>query len=104
MQYKTDQQIGQLAAALVKKYDAVCDANNLSRATASALLGVTPTRLAQLSKAVQNDEPVMIGLDAFIRIVSFCKSVPELEAAGVLPAASKRGAAQQLILDHVGLS
>jgi hypothetical protein len=101
--FKSDEEVGRMVALLLQAVNAMAERNRMARTTVATAVGVTPTRLAQLQKAARDGQPVMVGLDVFLRFVTLCKAEKQMVADGVLPAASKRGQAQHAILEYCGV-
>lgn len=98
--FKSDHELGQLVSGLILALIAMADRNNIARGTLAGLLGVTPTRLGQLVKSATEGQPLMVGLDVFLRLVTLCKAEKQMRADGVLPRPSKRAEAQHAIYEY----
>ncbi len=97
-----EDKVARVVRALTLRYLESCEANRISRGTAAQLLGISRTRLVQMERSASAGERMMVSVVLFLRLKQLLEGVTDAREAEVLPAASKRGAAQTAVLEFFG--
>lgn len=94
----TPEEARAVARSLWMRYCDLCDQARISKTTAAALVGVSPTRHSQLSS---EDKPATVGLVAFLRLNQLVPRIEQGLAEGWLPAGSIQGEAQRAAVEKL---